>query len=80
MQLATEYDRLKEFMRTRIDKYVDQFRDKLTALWDKCLLSQRERDEFVEMLHDKGWLFYDARAFRLKWRQKTPSRSLLTFC
>ncbi|RUO97105.1 hypothetical protein BC936DRAFT_140973 [Jimgerdemannia flammicorona] len=61
VQITTEYERLKNFMRARIDKYVDQFRDKLTALWDKCLLSQRERDEFVEMLHDKADTMEQAR-------------------
>ncbi|CDS02677.1 hypothetical protein LRAMOSA00082 [Lichtheimia ramosa] len=53
-RLHREFDRLKTIVRDMAEDYIDKFREKLEDLWDKALLTQRERAEFISRLHEKA--------------------------
>ncbi|KAG2220153.1 hypothetical protein INT45_013851 [Circinella minor] len=53
-ELRGEFDQLKEVVRKMAEAYIDKFREKLEDLWDKALLTQKERAEFIAKLHEKA--------------------------
>ncbi|KAI9260636.1 microtubule associated protein-domain-containing protein [Phascolomyces articulosus] len=53
-ELRDEFDALKEVVRKMAEEYIDKFREKLEDLWDKALLTQKERAEFIAKLHEKA--------------------------
>ncbi|KAI7886717.1 hypothetical protein K492DRAFT_202988 [Lichtheimia hyalospora FSU 10163] len=53
-RLHREFDRLKTIVRDMAEDYIDKFREKLEDLWDKALLTQRERADFISRLHEKA--------------------------
>ncbi|KAI8149357.1 microtubule associated protein-domain-containing protein [Fennellomyces sp. T-0311] len=53
-ELHAEFDRLKTIVRNMAEEYIDKFREKLEDLWDKALLTQKERAEFIAKLHEKA--------------------------
>ncbi|KAI7857933.1 hypothetical protein BDC45DRAFT_499701 [Circinella umbellata] len=53
-ELRSEFDQLKEVVRKMAEAYIDEFREKLEDLWDKALLTQKERAEFIAKLHEKA--------------------------
>ncbi|ORY99814.1 microtubule associated protein-domain-containing protein [Absidia repens] len=53
-KLQQNFDEMKTIVRTMTDEYIDTIRDDLTRLWDACLLTQIERDEFLSSLYHKA--------------------------
>ncbi|KAI9313815.1 microtubule associated protein-domain-containing protein [Dichotomocladium elegans] len=53
-KLHVEFDELKTIVRNMANEYIDKFREKLEDLWNKALLTKRERVEFIARLHEKA--------------------------
>ncbi|KAG0191903.1 carboxypeptidase C prc1 [Apophysomyces sp. BC1034] len=51
-ELRINFGKLKAVVRSMTEEYIDKFKVKLETLWDKCLLTQRERDDFMNRLHE----------------------------
>uniref|UniRef100_A0A1D1Z0E6 Protein regulator of cytokinesis 1 n=1 Tax=Anthurium amnicola TaxID=1678845 RepID=A0A1D1Z0E6_9ARAE len=49
-KLEAEFERLREIMRAKIQKAIEEYTLQLGELWDKCLVPQYERDEFFSSL------------------------------
>ncbi|KAF7722174.1 carboxypeptidase C prc1 [Apophysomyces ossiformis] len=51
-ELRTEFEKLKAVVRSMTEEYINKFKVKLENLWDKCLLTQNEREDFMNQLHE----------------------------
>ncbi|KAI8339597.1 microtubule associated protein-domain-containing protein [Chlamydoabsidia padenii] len=51
IKLQTNFDAMKTIVQTMTDEYIDTIRKELEQLWDDCLLTQDERDEFLAALY-----------------------------
>ncbi|KAI8082703.1 microtubule associated protein-domain-containing protein [Halteromyces radiatus] len=54
IKLQIDFDQMKTIVRTMTDEYLDTIRQDLVHLWDECLLTQYERDEFMSILYHKA--------------------------
>lgn len=54
MQLQKEFDVLHSLLRRMTDDYIDKYHDSLLALWNSCMISQEDREAFIESLHEQG--------------------------
>jgi hypothetical protein len=41
-------------MRKMASDYIEKYMDRLLSLWDSCMIPQKEREDFIESLHDQG--------------------------
>jgi len=50
-ELQQEFDMLHSLLRRMTNDYIDQYHDCLLSLWESCMISQQEREAFIESLH-----------------------------
>ncbi|KAI8075273.1 microtubule associated protein-domain-containing protein [Gongronella butleri] len=50
--LQEGFDQMKDIVRVMLDEYLEEIHDELVQLWDGCLLTQLERDEFIATVYD----------------------------
>ncbi|ORZ08138.1 hypothetical protein BCR42DRAFT_442313 [Absidia repens] len=53
-KLQQNSDEMKTIIHVMIDEYLQTIRPTLEKLWDNCLLTQNERDEFLDTLYQKA--------------------------
>ncbi|KAG2179725.1 hypothetical protein INT44_006573 [Umbelopsis vinacea] len=53
-QLQKEFDILHSLLRRMTDDYIGKYHDILLALWDRCMVSQQDRETFIESLHEQA--------------------------
>ncbi|CAG8526908.1 4115_t:CDS:10 [Paraglomus occultum] len=51
-ELSAEHERLRALMREIVQKAIEEYTAQLEDLWDKCLVPQSERAEFIVNLHE----------------------------
>ncbi|CAO3662744.1 unnamed protein product [Rhizopus stolonifer] len=54
LKLKNIIDNLEPFIKKAFEKYILQFIEQLVPLWDACLVSSFERDEFIASLYEKN--------------------------
>ncbi|KAI8335085.1 microtubule associated protein-domain-containing protein [Chlamydoabsidia padenii] len=54
INLQKNFKEMKTIVRAMTDEYLETIWQDLVQLWDKCLLTQDERDEFMSALYDKA--------------------------
>ncbi|KAJ2955521.1 hypothetical protein NQZ79_g8492 [Umbelopsis isabellina] len=53
-ELKQEYEILQSLMRKMASDYIEKYMDHLLNLWDSCMIPQKEREDFIESLHDQA--------------------------
>ncbi|KAI8369635.1 microtubule associated protein-domain-containing protein [Radiomyces spectabilis] len=79
-ELQVEFEKVKSVVRAMTDEYIEKFRARLENLWDKCLLTPQERDEFISKLHEKADTMDQVRDIvdeHIKYLQKIQTESEL---
>ncbi|CAO3599205.1 unnamed protein product [Absidia cylindrospora] len=65
-KLQQNSDEMKTIVHVMIDEYLKTIRPTLEKLWDNCLLTQNERDEFLDTLYQKANTMDTARSIMEK--------------
>ncbi|CAO3634774.1 unnamed protein product [Cunninghamella blakesleeana] len=54
LKLERNYDEMKNIIHVLMDEHMEKVKDELNNLWDICLFTQKERDQFLEDLYERS--------------------------